>query len=328
MEKHSTYQAAVKIGPATVGIQSNSRELLPVLPEKIDVKSLLTDFHSVQGIPFSDSLDGYICIHDCEDVPAYTFCEDTFTLRGPLQEMAHTASDPRYSLWGNQGLLYRLTLLLLEKKHRIYSFHACALYQEEKDVLFIILGGAGSGKTVYLLSGISHGLKLFSTETVHLQITKNGPRWHMGSLVDNIRLGTLWYDFPEFKPDRPKPALDRIWQEKMALDLSAYQAGSLVLQEVTSTNLLFPRIEDGRKGFVLNPIRNKHTATKQLCDNISEKITQTFILYDRIAVTGFDRPEMAQRRLDDILVFTQNPGISRIASVLSNPDECWGDLLK
>jgi len=328
MEKHSTYQTAVKIGPATVGIRSNSRELLPILPEKIEVKSLLTDFHSVQEIPFSDSLDGYICIHDCEDVPAYSFCEDTFTLRGPLKKMAQTASDPRYSLWGNQGLLYRLTLLFLEKKHRIYCLHACALYHEEKDALFIIVGGAGSGKTVYLLSGISQGLKLFSTETVHLQITENGPCWHMGSLVDNVRLGTLWHDFPEFKPDRPKPPPHKIWQAKTALDLSPYQAGSQYLQNVTSINILFPRIEAGRTGFSLNPIKNPHTAAKQLCDNISEKITQTFILYDRIAVTGFDRAEMAQRRLNDILVFTQDPGITRIASVLSNPDECWGDLLK
>ncbi len=328
MDKQWRYETAVKIGPATVGVQSTSEELLPVLCEKIEVKSLLTAFHSVQKISFSDTLDGYIRIEESEDPPTYTFFENTFTLRGPLQEMSQKASDLRYSLWGNLGLLYRFVLYLLEKKHRVYNLHACALYQEAKNELFINVGGAGSGKTVYLLSGISQGLRLFSTETVHLQITDDKPRWLLGSLVDNIRLGTLWCDFPEFKPDQPPPSADRMWQEKIALDLSPYQAGSPVLQDVDSVSLLFPRIEEGRKGFLINSIKNKYTAAKQLCNNISEKITETFILYDRIAVTGFDQPGMAQNRLDDILAFTQDPSITRITTILSNPDECWGDLLK
>ena len=58
------FETAVKIGPATVGIRSNAVELLPVLPPKIEVKSLLTDFHSIRKIPYTEDLDAYIHISD------------------------------------------------------------------------------------------------------------------------------------------------------------------------------------------------------------------------------------------------------------------------
>lgn len=327
MPADRNYETAVKIGPATVGIRSNSAEILPVLPPPIEVASLLTDFYDIQEIPYADDLDGYIRIQDTEDAPHYSFSGDTLFLSGPLRKMAQEASDPRFSLWGNLGLLFRLTLFLLEKKHRIYNFHACALYQEGENSLFIFIGGAGSGKTVYLLSGIARGLKLFSTETVHLQITDSGPRWLMGSLVDNIRWGSLWYDFPQFKPDIPPPTPGRIWQEKIALDLSSYRARAQTLRDVASVALLFPRVEQGRKGFLMDPITDMNIAARLLCQNLSEKISQTFILYDRISVTGFEEAAMAERRLQDILEFIQSPCVTRIASILTNPEECWGDLL-
>ena len=112
------------------------------------------------------------------------FSGEKARFKGPFLKLTQEASDLRFSLWGNQGFLYRYALYLLEKKHRIYNFHACALFHEKKDQMFVVIGGAGSGKTVYLLSGLIKGLKLFSTETVHFRIEKNAVTWFLGSLVE------------------------------------------------------------------------------------------------------------------------------------------------
>ena len=190
------YQTAVKILEATIGIRSNREELLPILPSGVEVESLLTDFLRVEQISYAEGLDGYISVEDAEGDLAYEFQDNGVIFKGPFSRLQKEASDPRHTLWGNQGFLYRYSLYLLEKKHNIYNFHACALYQEDRDALFVIIGGAGSGKTVYLLSGLEKGLKLFSTETDHFQIEGGDIIWHMGSVVDNVRYGTLKHDFP------------------------------------------------------------------------------------------------------------------------------------
>ena len=58
------HQKAIKIIETRVGIETNKRSLLPQLPLKVEVKSLLTDFSSVQEIPYSSDLDGYISVKE------------------------------------------------------------------------------------------------------------------------------------------------------------------------------------------------------------------------------------------------------------------------
>ena len=323
-----TYTSALQIGPVRVGITSSHPDHIPHFPGKIEVKSLLTDFLRVEDIPFSEGLDGYIHIEEAEELPRCRFSDGRITLRGPILELAEKASDARYSLWGNQGLLYRYTLFLMETRHQFYNFHACALYAPDERALFVVAGGAGSGKTVYLLSGLSQGLRLFSTETVHLELRGEESVWHMGSLVDNIRLGTLKHDFPEFLPETPLPPPDRIWQEKAAIDLTRYRTQDETIRAPTSILLLFPHIEMGRKEFTLNRIGDKERAAKQLFDNASEKLAESFVLYDTIAVPGFDNPAAAQRRLDAMRQFVNNPRIRMIASILADPQHCWGNILQ
>ena len=201
----------IQILKATVGIRSNAKALLPTFPQTIEVKSLLTDFAKMVEIPCSGELDGHIVLENKPAGPAtFEFSKHKALFHGPLLELEDSASDLRFSLWGNQGFLYRFILFLLEEKHRIYSLHACGLFDEKRNFLYVIVGGAGSGKTVYLLSGIAKGLKLFSTETVHFKIEGNELIWFKGSLVDNVRLGTLIQDFPQFlaRPNRGRKASD------------------------------------------------------------------------------------------------------------------------
>lgn len=321
------YRTGIKILKATVGIESNREELLPSLPLRIEVKSLLTDFNSVERVPYSSNLDGRIRVEESEAETSFEFSNHGAEFKGPLSRLAEEASDLRYSLWGNQGFLYRYVLYLLEKKHDIFNFHACALYNDREDHLCIVIGGAGSGKTVYLLSGLERGLKLYSTETVHFRIDNDNITWFMGSLVDNIRLGTLIHHFPKFLPEDKHKEEKEVWQKKIALDLSSYRTQVDELKNPRKVTVLLPRIEEGRKDFILSPIEDKRKAAKALFDNISQKLTETVILYDKIPVLGIDDREAACRRLEKVSGLVNHRTIARIASVISSPHDCWGDLL-
>ncbi|NIO49672.1 MAG: hypothetical protein GTN73_09600 [Candidatus Aminicenantes bacterium] len=322
------YKAGIKILEAKIGIESNREELLFHFPLQTEVMSLLTDFKDVESIPYSADLDGYISVEESMEEPSFEFSRGKARFKGPFLKLTREASDLRFSLWGNQGFLYRYALYLLERKHGIYNFHACALYQEKKDQMFVVIGGAGSGKTVYLLSGLAKGLKLFSTETLHFRIENDLVSWFMGSLVDNVRLGTLMHDFPQFLPKIETQEAGEEWQKKIALDLSPYKTDLEELKTPKSVVILFPRIEEGRKGFLLNLIDDTRKAAKALFDNISQKIAENVILYDKIPVLGFDKKEMALARLKYVSQLIHHKTITKIASVLSNPNDCWGDLLK
>jgi hypothetical protein len=117
------------------------------------------------------------------------------------------------------------------------------------------------------------------------------------------------------------------WQSKIALDLSSYKTGFEKLSDPKSVTVLFPRIEEGREGFLLTPFLEKKQAAKVLFDNITQKLSETWILYERIPVSGIDDKELAHDRFSHINLLVQHESIIQTAAVLSNPHECWGDLL-
>jgi len=322
------FHTAVKILKATIGIRSNQEELLPFLPLKVEVESLLTDFRQVEQISYTEDLDGYISVEDSEEDLTYEFYDNRVIFKGPFSRLQKETSDPRHTLWGNQGFLYRYALYLLEKKHNIYNFHACALYQEDRDTLFVIIGGAGSGKTVYLLSGLEKGLRLFSTETVHFRMDGSDIIWHMGSLVDNVRYGTLMHDFPGFLPPGDVPDPQSIWQIKIAIDLSAFCAQKETIKNPQAVHILFPRIEKGFERPLWNPVKNIRKAEKILFDNITQKVAETTLLYDKLTVIGLDETELANARLRSVKKLVNHRTVTEISSVLSDPKNCWENLLK
>jgi hypothetical protein len=322
------FQTAVKILKATIGIQSNTKRMLPSMPLGVKLESLLTDFHRVERISPHERMDGTISVVDEQGHPAYERKGDKFIFRGPFSRLQKEASDLRFSLWGNQGFLYRFVLYLLEKKHKIYNLHACALYREEKDALYLVIGGAGSGKTVYLLSGLEKGLTLFATETVHFQMVHNDMIWHMGSVVDNVRYGTLMQDFPRFLPERISTDSGSRWQKKIAIDLSAFCAKKKSLKNPRHMHILFPRIESGFEKPVWTPVKEHRKAEKLIFDNITQKMAETTLLYDKMAVLGLDRKDLAELRLQAVKKLIGHPNILEIDTVITNPRDCWGKLLE
>lgn len=322
-----THKKGVSILKAKIGIVTNRKELFPEFPLRIEVASLLTDFGDVSEIPYSEDTDGRISVLDAPDEHAsYKFSNNEAFFMGPLVELTKKASDMRFSLWGNQGFLYRFALFMLEREHRIFNLHACALFQEKKNSLFIIAGGAGSGKTVYLLSGLLNGLKLFSTETVHFTFENNKMIWFLGSYIDNIRIGTLTHDFPQFLPPSLREESEAVWQKKVALDLSPFkhEDNAIINPEVV---IIFPRVEEGRRGFIRNRIEDARKGAKAVFDNISQKLSETVILYDAIPVLSLDTEGLAAQRWEAANRFIRHETVRAVESILTNPKDCWGDLL-
>ena len=324
----SEFRSGVRILEATVAITSNRKSLLPVLPFPLEVTSLRTDFREVEKIPYPCGADGSIrIVEDPSALPRCRIMGARTVIKVPLITLSRRASDLRFSLWGNLGLLYRQAVFLLEKKHGIYNLHACALYQPGRHRLYIIAGGAGSGKTVYLLSGLERGLALFSTETVHFRREGRRLRWLMGSLVDNVRVGTLRRHFPGFlRPDQTVPGEEE-WRKKWAIDLSSYRwrENHLIDPEIV---ILFPRIEEECRTLLVHRFSDERETVRFLFANISEKIAETIILYDRIPVPGFDHAALAEARRIACRKLARHPNASFCGAVFSGPERCWGDFLK
>jgi hypothetical protein len=331
LKRNWPYRQGAQILFCRFGLAANCPELMPVWPGKIEVPSLLTDFHEVSQINWPENeADGYIFIQNSGEVkPGYKVKGREWFFEGPLLELSQKTSDRRFSFWGNQGFLYRLTLACLEKNHGVYSFHACGLVDETQKKLFVVAGGAGSGKTVYLLSGLRRGLKLFSTETVHFRLAGDQIEWFMGSLLDNIRLGTLHHDFPDFLPPELKNTADwsREWQTKVAVDLSAFRFASTRLIS-PECQVIFPHIEEGRRGYELHEIKDRRQAARILFQNISEKIASSFILYDVLPIVGFDSPELASKRLEALKRFLSHPQTKTPVEILAGPGACWANLME
>ena len=193
------YKRAVKIVDARMGIISNNEKLItePRYFEGQVMESLLTDIHSIEPIPFSDDLDSYFVVIDDPHVqPQVRVTEKVCTATGDFTRYEKECSDNRYSLFGNLGLFFKYLLATLERYHNIYSFHASSMFSPSRNTLLLVVGGAGAGKTVFLLKGLEDDWAIFSTEMTHFRFTEKGYEFYMGSLYDNIRLGNLIYDFP------------------------------------------------------------------------------------------------------------------------------------
>jgi len=200
------------------------------------------------------------------------------------------------------------------------------LFDRPKNRLYVIAGGAGSGKTVYLLSGVENGLELFSTESVHFTFVGGHFIWFMGSLVDNVRVETLRLHFPHFLSPSLSMSPDIPWLGKVALDLSPYRCREEILCDPEIV-ILLPRIEEGRRSFELNPLESPSRAVHALFDNIGEKLAETVLLYDILPVPGLDTANLATARRQAVEKLVGSEKTWLVASVLSRPGLCWGDIL-
>lgn len=318
---------AFKIQKAKFGVIANKTELVPDMFFSIHFESLLTDFHSVPEIEYSDNLDFYIVMYDEPDMPLdITVTEDRIFVTGAVQKSTEEASDLRFTLFGNEGLLFRYVMAVLERKYNIYSFHACSLYDEKTNNMYIAPGEVGSGKTCLILKGLELGLKIFSTEVTHFSL-ESGLTLYKGSLIDNIRIGNLKYSYPSIpeKLNLKLPETKDEWGKKIPVDLAQEQTK---FDSITDTKItaILPHIEEDRGECIAIDIKDKRTAAKALFDNISNKIGNTVLLYDKIAIGGFDSDALMGSRLCAVHKFFDN--VNRVVKVIAGSQNCWDGVLE
>ena len=321
---------AIKILELSIGLLSNRRELLPELPLKAEYESLLTDFHKVEELKFSGELDSYLIIIDEETMtPVINIFPDRIIASGSFLKLTSETDDLRFSLFGNEGLIFRYALMLIEEKYGIYSYHACSMYDERTERLFIVCGSAGSGKTCLILRGLELGLKLFSTEMTHFEVKDGKIHFYKGSLVDNIRIGNLKYSYPDIHKqlDIELPKTTDEWGKKIAVDLRKFETP---FDEITNPEIvvLFPHIEEKRDKVHLSDMRDKNRVVfRLLFNNATEKIGEEVLLYESIPVAGLDSPVGRKRRLGAIKNFMEKGQLVKILKLVAGSQNCWDGVL-
>jgi hypothetical protein len=331
------HRRAIQIVRARLGLVSNNRDLITRSEYFVDrvPQSLLTDYHAVDDVPWSGrsgDVDAEIRILDVRGLtPAVTLGPDHVVAAGDWTGCEAECSDRRYTLFGNLGFVFRYVIHVLERHHDTWSFHASAMV-DDKGVLWLIPGGAGAGKTVFLLEGLTRGWTIFSTEMTHLRLTADGGyEFYKGSLFDNIRLGTLLYDFPavieRLGLTLPAgPALGDPWGSKIALDLGHAETPTDVLVR-PPLRIVNPKVESGRDRAIVGRLDRREKLVKLLFDNATEKQGGTVLLYDRLPLGSLDTPALMGRRLQAMQGLVERATIKSARTTLCGAKNCMEGLL-
>lgn len=330
------YTRAVRVIETRIGLVSNNRELVTseeFLSEEVQranpkIWSLLTALPAPEPIPFEPhSLDSYFYILDQPDVePDVVLNGNKCFLIGDFRHLELSQPDRRWNIFGNVGPFYAYAMTALERYRDIHSFHASALYDPERNLLLIVLGSSGSGKTVLELEALLHRkFQVFTTEMTHFRVEGENCTFFKGSVYDNIRVGNLLYDFPEAvqRLEIKVPQVPNPWETYLAVNFESWSTKESVLVN-PSVVLLFPRVETGRKELVLDPNPERSTVVKAMFENASEKICKSIPMYGGFpAVASFDAQPLAARRLEDVRQLLDLPIVKAKIKMLCAPQDCW-----
>jgi hypothetical protein len=320
---------AVRILKAKWLLTSNEESLLLQLPVPPEYESLLTDFHKVEEIPAAGKFDGeFEIIDEPGKQGRFEFKGGKTIARGDFSKLVKQTKDIRYSFFGNEGSLYRQTLKILEDKYGIFSFHSCVMYQPKENRLFLIIGGAGSGKSCFMLRGMQMGLELLTAEMGHFSIDKTQLKFYKGALVDNVRIGNLKYNYPFIleKLDVSLGCVENEWGKKIALDMGRFQTKQDVIENPQLVVIL-PRVEQGRKEHFLQVEQDAQKISRQLFENASEKIGQSVLLFEAVPFVCLDTPDSANCRLKAIQSLLAYKKLEKVVSIVSGPEDCWKNLI-
>jgi hypothetical protein len=315
----------------TYGLGSNNRELVhnPEFLEPGEIQSQITNWYEIEKVAYGPNLDAYY--HFWDD-PALAFdivaSERELLVQGDLSRLEREGSDRRWSLLGNLGLFFRHALTVQER-HSIYSLHAAAIYKPLHNELMVIVGKAGAGKTVYLLEAIVRGYQIFSTEMTYFRLQPEGIVFFRGALMDNIRVGSFLYDFPEAaeRLGLTLPKTENPWETKISVSMHAAMAKQAELLS-PRLSFIFPRIETGAEQATLHDITRPRSLVRLLFDSASEKIGATMLLYEEFPVTGLDSVALARARWEAVsrLVAAPHWEIKQARAILAGPQSCMDSI--
>ena len=315
------------------GIASNVETLIhnPVYFTPGEIYSQVTNWEKIKVSEYGLGMDSYCYINDARDLEfAIQERGKELYVQGDFSTLEAETDDRRWALLGNIGLWFRHVLKTQESKG-IFSLHAAAIYNEDENELYIIVGKAGSGKTVFLLEAISRGCQIFSTEMTYFKFSGVGVHFLRGALYDNIRVGSFVYDFPAAAEalNLELPEVDNPWEHKISVDLHGLKT---TLPELDNPTLcfVFPRIEKGIEQVKVKDIKDSKELARRLFDSASEKIGSTFLLYDSFPIRGLDTTDLAAKRWQAVerLVAGGEWAIKQAQSTLAGPRNCLEEIFQ
>lgn len=311
----------------THGIGSNNGQLIhnPVHFERGEIYTQITNWEKLEAVDYGPQMDSYCHLLDDPELP-YEIALDgkELYLQGDLSRLEREGRDKRWSIFGNIGIWFR-HVLVTQERHGIYSMHASTIYKPDAGELLIIAGKAGTGKTVYLLEAIVRGYQIFSTELTYFRFTDDGVEFYRGALMDNIRVGCFVYDFPEAAEQLSihLPKVENPWEHKISVEMNSVSTRDPVLLNPV-LSFIFPRIEAGYDHAIVEDIPQPRTLVRLLYDVASEKIGNSYLMYEELPAVGMDTPELAQNRWEAVsrLVAAPRWQIKQARSVLAGPRSC------
>jgi len=326
-----TARRGFRILGLTHGLASNNPLLIydPVYFEAGEICSQITNWEKLEPIEYETGMDSYCYLEDDPNIPMnINAAQPNLLIQGDISRLEAEGGDKRFVILGNMGIWFRF-ILAIQEIHGIYSLHASAIYKPEQNELLLIAGKAGAGKTVFLLESILRGYQIFSTEMTYFNFSSAGIRFLRGALMDNIRIGAFINDFPEVaeRLGLSLPQVDKPWSKKISVDMR--QIATLSEQLTNPTiSIIFPRIEIGHQRAVVDDIPQPRSLIRMLFEIASEKIGATYLLYEELAATGLDSPQLAQARLDAIsrLVSASNWEIKQARTTLAGPKSCLEEI--
>jgi hypothetical protein len=318
---------AIRMLGISYGLGSNNGGLVhnPEFFEPGEIQSQVTNWSEIETVSYKPGLDAYCHFLDKEDLPFdISVSERELLVQGDLGRLDREGRDRRWSLLGNMGLFFRYALTVQER-HGIYSLHASAIYKPAEDELLVLAGKAGAGKTVYLLEALARGYQIFSTEMTYFRLVPEGIVFYRGALMDNIRVGSFIYDFPEAagRLNLELPEEENPWEAKVSVNMAGVttQRAELLNPRIS---LVFPRIEAGHDHASVRDITRPRALVRLLFENASEKIGSTTLLYEELPVAGLDSPALAQARWEAFAQLVAAPRweIKQARTILAGPKSC------
>jgi len=297
----------IKVSEAYVGISTNNK----ILMQKDKFYWFDTNFLDTNFVELHREKDSFFEILDQTDGKALEIDGNTLRLRGNFSSFETEKYDKRFGIFGNLGIFSSWILRTLEDVHNIYTFHACGLTKDSK--FLIIPGGGGSGKTVFILSAIRNGWKIFSTEFVHFCV-EDTVKFFKGPTRDGIRIDTLKNDFPDIaeKLGLDIHTLKEETASKLVVNFSSLQEENYLIKN-PEIFLLFPHVEERRSRIIYEEIENKELILRNLFDSASEKIGKSVLLYGRIGLPGLDNTALAGKRVENMRHFMKKAKITKSA---------------
>jgi hypothetical protein len=317
----------LRILDITYGLGSNNAHLIhsPEFWEPGEIHSQITNWCEIEQIPYAPGMDAYCNFLDDPALPLKVNAgERELSVQGDLSRLEREGRDKRWFLLGNLGVWFRWALTVQER-HGIYSLHASSIYKPDDNELLVIVGKAGAGKTVYLLESLVRGYQVFTTEMTFFRVEPERVVFYRGALMDNIRVGSFLYDFPEAaeRLGLALPQTDDPWGAKFSVSMHSVttEQAELVNPKIS---FLFPRIETGYADSIVHEISSRRTLTRLLFESLSEKIGSTTLICEELPVTGLDSPALAEARWETVgrLVAASHWHIKQAKSILAGPKTC------